>query len=139
MDFKFYFGVIFFIMLLMLAVIFVLVDVCYELKDEMVKLSSAKKLECNKKKEKKERFKPAYYIPKAEEIKEHRASIDIPFEFDDLVSDMEIKESLGKQLIDEVLPYVDISFENDYAKRIVKYVGRIRVVDTKEDNNEVRK
>lgn len=137
MDIKFYFGIIFFIMLLMLIVIFVLVDVCYELKDEMVKLSSDKKLEGNNKK--KERFKPAYYIPKAEEIKEHRACIDIPFEFDDLVSDMEIKESLGKQLIDEVLPYIDISFEEDFAKRNVKYIGRIRVVDTKEDNNEVRK
>lgn len=136
MDIKFYFGIIFFIMLLMLIVIFVLVDVCYELKDEMVKLSSDKKLECNKKKE---RFKPAYYIPKAEEIKEHRTSIDIPFEFDGLVSDMEIKESLGKQLIDEVLPYIDIYAENDFAKRNVKYIGRIRVVDTKEDNNEVRK
>lgn len=136
MDIKFYFGIIFFIMLLMLIVIFVLVDVCYELKDEMVKLSSDKKLECNKKKE---RFKPAYYIPKAEEIKEHRTSIDIPFEFDGLVSDMEIKESLGKQLIDEVLPYIDIYAENDFAKRNVKYIGRIRVIDTKEDNNEVRK
>lgn len=137
MDIKFYFGIIFFIMLLMLVVIFVLVDVCYELKDEMVKLSSAKKLEGNNKK--KERFKPAYYIPKAEEIKEHRTYIDIPFYCDDLVSDMEIRESLGKQLIDAVLPYVDISFENDYTKGIVKYIGRIRVIDTKEDNNEVRK
>lgn len=137
MDIKFYFGIIFFIMLLMLVVIFVLVDVCYELKDEMVKLSNAKKLECNNKK--KEKFKPAYYIPKAEEIKEHRTSIDIPFEFDGLVSDMEIKESLGKQLIDEVLPYIDIYAENDFAKRNVKYIGRIRVVDMKEDNNEVRK
>ena len=136
MDIKFYFGIIFFIMLLMLIVIFVLVDVCYELKDEMVKMSSAKKPECNKKKEK---FKPAYYIPKADEIKEHRTSIDIPFDFDGLVSDMEIKEALGKQLIDEILPYVDIYAENDFATRNVKYIGRIRVIDTKEDKDEVRK
>lgn len=73
---------------------------------------------------------PRFNIGGIKEVKECRASIDIPMEMEHQLklTDVEVKDALLRQMLPSMLESIELVVDDEYTTFTKKYIGRIRIV-----------